>query len=153
MAVRCDSCGGENPQDAAYCLRCGNKLGESGKHPVEPAKEFVAEQAQSTVRKMLETPGTIVLAIGVTLLLISLLLLIFRLWAGLGLLAVSLVLLIVSAVWRGHEAKIAASQASSSPAVVQTEVREREIVKVKCHYCGALNPDGATNCGSCGAKL
>lgn len=37
--------------------------------------------------------------------------------------------------------------------VVQREVREREIVKVKCRYCGSLNHDGAQKCNSCGANL
>ena len=151
--MKCPNCDAENPPEAAYCLRCGRRLaaGESGS--VTPTKEFVTEQAQSTVRKMLETPGTIVLATGLTLLLISLLLMAWSLWAGLGLLAISIITLIVAVQWRGHEAHIAASRADNLPTVVQSEVHEREIVKVKCRYCGALNPDGARNCGSCGSLI
>jgi ribosomal protein L40E len=32
-------------------------------------------------------------------------------------------------------------------------VIEREVVKIKCTYCGALNDETATACSSCGAKL
>jgi len=32
-------------------------------------------------------------------------------------------------------------------------VIEREIVKIKCTYCGALNDETSTACSSCGAKL
>jgi ribosomal protein L40E len=103
--------------------------------------------------KMLETPGTIVLAIGLLLMMVSLLLIVAGRWSGIGLFVVSVILLWVSVQWRGHEARIAASQAGHAPTVLQSEIREREIVKVKCRYCGALNPDGARNCGSCGAVL
>ena len=39
--------------------------------------------------------------------------------------------------------------------VVQIREREivREIVKVRCHYCGTLNFETATKCESCGANL
>lgn len=151
--MRCGSCGAENPPEAAYCLRCGRALADGQAGSLTPTKEFVAVQAQSTVRKMLETPGTIVLAMGLLLLLISLLLMLASLWAGIGLLAVSIIMLLVAVQWRGHEARIAASRADNLPTVVQSEVHEREIVKVKCRYCGALNPDGARNCGSCGSLI
>ena len=34
-----------------------------------------------------------------------------------------------------------------------TAVVEREIVKIKCRYCGALNDENAKACVSCGASL
>jgi ribosomal protein L40E len=38
--------------------------------------------------------------------------------------------------------------------VVQKEkIIERQIVKVRCRYCGALNNDGQTKCEICGALL
>ena len=151
--MKCSSCSAENPQEAAYCLRCGSKLVDAQGITETPAKQFVVTQARSTMTKMLETPGTIVLALGLLLLLTSLLLMIASLWIGLGLLAISVIVLWIAVQLRGHEARIAESQASNAPTVLQSEIREREIVKVKCRYCGALNPDGAKNCGSCGAIL
>lgn len=32
-------------------------------------------------------------------------------------------------------------------------VREREIVLIKCSYCGSLNPQGTLKCSSCGGRL
>lgn len=118
-----------------------------------PARQFVAAQAKSTLGKMLETPGTIILAIGILTLLVSILLLIFGRWSGLGLFVISFIVLWLAVQWRGHEAHIAASQASRAPAAPLSQVREIEVVKIKCRYCGVLNPDGARNCGSCGALL
>jgi ribosomal protein L40E len=151
--MKCSSCGTENPPEAVFCLKCGKRLAGARSDADVPAKEFMETQARSAVTKMLETPGTIVLALGLFLLIASLLLMIASLWVGLGLLAVSIIVLLVAVQLRGHEARIAQSQASNAPTVLQSEIREREIVKVKCRYCGALNPDGAKNCGSCGAVL
>jgi hypothetical protein len=33
------------------------------------------------------------------------------------------------------------------------KIIERQIVKVRCRYCGALNEDGLSMCQSCGARL
>ena len=33
------------------------------------------------------------------------------------------------------------------------KIIERQIVKVRCRYCGALNDDGLSACKSCGARL
>ncbi len=39
------------------------------------------------------------------------------------------------------------------PAAAVTTVIEREVVKVKCRYCGALNEESSKACRSCGAGL
>ncbi len=39
------------------------------------------------------------------------------------------------------------------PAGGATTVIEREVVKIKCRYCGALNDEAARACVSCGATL
>jgi len=44
------------------------------------------------------------------------------------------------------------SPPAGPPAGGQTVI-EREIVKIKCRYCGALNDETSTACSSCGAKL
>jgi len=42
----------------------------------------------------------------------------------------------------------------NTTAPVYTEkIIERQIVKVKCRYCGTLNNDGNSSCESCGARL
>jgi hypothetical protein len=40
-----------------------------------------------------------------------------------------------------------------TPTVGQTTVVEREVVKIKCRYCSALNDETARACVSCGATL
>ena len=42
-----------------------------------------------------------------------------------------------------------------APQVIEIKEREivREIVKVRCHYCGTLNPETAAKCESCGANI
>jgi ribosomal protein L40E len=94
---------------------------------------------------MIETPGTALLTIGMLILVVSILVGAFGHWlAALALFAISIILLFFAVQLRGHESRAAAQS---------TEIREREIVKVKCRYCGALNPDGARNCSACGAML
>jgi predicted RNA-binding Zn-ribbon protein involved in translation (DUF1610 family) len=45
-------------------------------------------------------------------------------------------------------------EGKKEPIVIQREViKEREIVKVKCPYCGAEVPAGAKFCPNCGAKI
>ena len=41
----------------------------------------------------------------------------------------------------------------SAPQAGAPEVVEKEVVKVRCTYCGTLNDETATACSSCGAKL
>lgn len=157
--MNCPSCGMQNPSNASYCLKCGSKIVEPGTGAQEShltkASRYATGQAKSTAEKMLETPGTILLAVGVLFLLIAILLMAVGRWgSGIGLFFVSLILLFVAVKIRESEAKSASAQAAYAPRVYQsTEVREREIVKVKCRYCGCLNPDGAHNCISCGAQL
>ena len=43
--------------------------------------------------------------------------------------------------------------AQASPTGGPTTVVEREVVKIKCRYCGALNDETARACVSCGASL
>lgn len=156
--MKCTSCRAESPDDARYCLRCGAPVTRSSSQTAEQpvqTTQFVAAQAQKTVSKMLETPGTIALAIGLLLLLSAVIAGAVDHWGwAIGLGFVSLVILYVAIQIRSQEARIAAAQAQHAPRVYQsTEIREREVVKIKCRYCGALNPDGSRNCGSCGAIM
>jgi hypothetical protein len=46
----------------------------------------------------------------------------------------------------------APAQQQPSPGGSQTVI-EREVVKVRCTYCGTLNDESSAACSSCGAKL
>jgi hypothetical protein len=46
-----------------------------------------------------------------------------------------------------------APSAQAPPAGGASTVIEREVVKIKCRYCGALNDETAKACASCGASL
>lgn len=46
-----------------------------------------------------------------------------------------------------------APPAQAPPAERDTTVIEREVVKVRCRYCGTLNDETAKACASCGATL
>jgi hypothetical protein len=46
-----------------------------------------------------------------------------------------------------------APPAQTPSAAGPTTVVEREVVKIKCRYCGALNDETAKTCVSCGASL
>jgi ribosomal protein L40E len=155
MTVRCSSCGVQNPPEAAYCLRCGNRLAVAQSGVATPTRLFVASQGQATMNKMLETPGTIALTIGLLLLLFAIVAGAVGSWGwAIGLGFVSIIILYVAIQIRSHEARSAAAQAQYAPRIYQsTEIKEREIVKVKCRFCSTLNPDGARNCISCGAIL
>ena len=45
------------------------------------------------------------------------------------------------------------AQAQTPPAGSASTVIEREVVKIRCSYCGALNDETAKACSSCGATL
>ena len=156
--MECPSCRGENPDDARYCSRCGRELVRTPSQTTEQriqTKDFVAAQAQKTVAKMLETPGTIALAIGLLLLLFAVIAGAVDHWGwAIGLGFVSIVILYVAIQIRSQEARIAAAQVQHAPRVYQSmEISERVIVKFICSYCVFLNPDGCRNCGSCGATM
>jgi ribosomal protein L40E len=88
------------------------------------------------------------LTIGVVFLFIAIIIAVLGHWvAPIALFAVGVILIYFAVQLRRDETRVAAAKATNP------EIREREIVKVKCRYCGALNPDGARNCGSCGALL
>lgn len=148
--VKCSSCGVENVAEAEHCLRCGARL-EADSGPSQQTtrpSESVAPLSQGTISKMIETPGTALLTLGVLFLLIAVIVGTLGHWiAAIALFAISVMLIYFAVQLRSHESKVAVAKAT------KTEVREREIVKVKCRYCGALNPDGATHCTSCGAVL
>jgi hypothetical protein len=53
------------------------------------------------------------------------------------------------------QALIAAAPPASAPIVVQREIREtiREVVKIRCKYCGGMVDQGVVSCTSCGARM
>lgn len=44
-------------------------------------------------------------------------------------------------------------QSPPPPTAGETTVIEKQVVKIKCRYCGALNDETAKACASCGAAL
>lgn len=46
-----------------------------------------------------------------------------------------------------------APQAQPPPSGGATTIIEREVVKIKCRYCGTLNDESAKACANCGAGL
>jgi len=106
--MKCSSCGVENPDEVKHCLKCGASLDTDRKTSAQPkpVNQFVAAQAQSSVSKMLETPGTTLLTLGVVILLVCIVVGAFGHWvAGLALFAVSIVLIYFAVQLRGHESR------------------------------------------------
>ena len=113
--------------------------------------------------KMVATPGRAIFTFSLFMLFIGIIALAVHAWA----VAVFLIMFGMLVAWislqvDNAEKKAAASRAAANatayaryaPTIIQTtELREREIVKVKCRHCGSLNPDGARHCGSCGAPF
>jgi 5-methylcytosine-specific restriction endonuclease McrA len=54
---------------------------------------------------------------------------------------------------KGATPILANSYVSGPRVIIQREIHQTEIVKVKCGYCGCLNPHTATACQSCGARI
>ena len=160
--VKCRNCGTGNPEGQNFCGNCGATIVQPVERPSRqtvPTRQYLASQTQTTISKMLDTPGTMILTIGLLLLLISVIAFAAGAWGpGIGLFFISMILIYVALQLRRHEAAVASANAAANlryaPRVIEKhELREREIVKVKCRHCGSLNPDGARNCGSCGAPL
>ena len=60
------------------------------------------------------------------------------------------------AIVKAREAAFAAPRAapqSAVPTARETHTVERQVIKVRCRYCGNLTDEIAGKCASCGAKL
>jgi hypothetical protein len=51
------------------------------------------------------------------------------------------------------EARRGLPAAGAPPAAVSTHVIERQVVKIRCRYCGTLGTEGDPRCPFCGAAL
>ena len=88
--------------------------------------------------------------VGIFLSLIGFLLFLF-VALGLGLVILLIGLVIAYAGGRRHPVAplVQPAPQSQNPTVII----QKEVVRIKCRYCGALNDQGSLKCQSCGASL
>ncbi len=58
-----------------------------------------------------------------------------------------------AAGWAAALARAKRAYPAPGPQVVEKITIEREVVKVRCRFCGSLAPEGTSRCPACGAPL
>lgn len=138
MTIKCEGCGRENPDEAKFCLECGN--------PVNPA---VAAPKPSD--NDLDPNGFGMLCFGLSFMFFffSIVPAFFGLWwLTVLLIGVGITLLILRVlIIRTHRAEWEARMKKAE------ERLQAMRAKVKCRYCGSLNDQTARKCDTCGATL
>jgi len=137
MPVKCEGCSTELPDDAKFCLSCGRSI--TGEAPKGPTYED------------LDPNGFGMLLIGLSFMVFffSIMPMIFGIWWGVATMWVAGSLMIVVRYFsiREHKREWEKRQQKIE------EKKEKEEAKIRCHYCGTLNEQKETKCGSCGASL
>ena len=135
--MKCPACKKEIPDDSTFCLSCGRPLKDEGVDIITPP------EGSNT-----ESRATMYMIMAIMFLFFGCFLLIPGLFVGPGLMvpaAIVVVLGIVFLVARYHVLGQYTKKVE--------DLRKEAAIRVKCKYCGTLNPEAAEKCESCGAAL
>jgi len=137
MTITCPACKRELPDDSTFCLSCGRPLKAEGIDMILPPE---GSNTESRV--------TMYMIMAIMFLFFGFFLLIPGAFVGLGLIIPSACLIIVGFVFVGMRYRVLRRYAKDV-----IELRKDATVRVRCRYCGSLNPDASEKCLSCGATL
>ena len=135
--MKCPACKKEIPEDSTFCLSCGRPLKAEGVDIILPP------DSSNT-----ESRATIYMMLAFVFLFFGCFLLIPGFFVGLGLIIPSVCLIVLGIIML-----IARYYVLGQYAKKVVELRKEAAVKIRCSYCGSLNPEAAERCESCGAKL
>ena len=135
--LNCPACKKEIPDDSTFCLSCGRPLKAEGVDMILPP------EGSNT-----EGRATIYMMLSIMFLFFGCFLLIPGYFVGLGLIIPSLCMIVAGAVLLYARYLVLRRYARNVAGL-----RNEAAVRVRCRYCGSLNPDAAEKCESCGATL
>jgi RNA polymerase subunit RPABC4/transcription elongation factor Spt4 len=133
----CQGCKKDIPDDSTFCSSCGRPLKEEGLDIILPPEGSKTEGR-----------ATIYLMLSFMCLFFGFFLLIPGYFIGWGLVIPALGMVACGAVFL-----IARYYIIRRYAKRVEEFRKKSSIRVRCRYCGALNPDAARRCDTCGATL
>ena len=137
ICVKCPGCSIDIPDDSVFCFSCGRPVKAEGIDLIVPPDGSHTEQ-RATIYLMLAIMG----------LFFGLFLLIPGYFVGLGLLVPAICLVAVGVLFL-----VARYHVLRRYAKLVEEFRKEALIKVRCRYCGALNPQNDQKCIGCGAPL
>ena len=133
----CPACKAEIPDNSTFCLSCGRPLTAEGVDMIVPPDGSHTEER-----------ATMYLVLAIMGLFFGCFLLIPGVFVGIGLAIAASCLIIIGIAFLAARYHILRRYAKRVEAL-----RKEASVRVRCRYCGALNPDAARRCESCGATL
>ncbi len=137
MTMQCPSCQKEIPEDSTFCLSCGRPIKEAGADIIVPPSGSNTEER-----------AMIYLLLSIMFLFFGGFLLIPGIFVGWGMIIPALCVVVVGLILMS--ARFAVLRRYTKNVL---EIRKEASVKVKCQYCGTLNPERVKKCESCGATL
>jgi len=137
MTTQCPACKKELPDDSTFCSSCGRPLKAEGVDMILPP-----EGSNTENRAMMY------MIMAIMFLFFGFFLIIPGIFVGLGLIIPALCLIVLGIVFVAMRYRVLRRYAKDVMAL-----RKEASVKIRCRYCGSLNPDKAERCISCGATL
>jgi len=137
IALICPSCKNDIPDSSTFCPSCGRPLKEEGIDMILPPDGSHTEE-RATIYLMLAIMG----------LFFGSFLLIPGIFVGPGLIIPALGVIFIGFVFLCARYYILRRYAKKVEAL-----RKDAAIRIRCRYCGALNPESARRCDSCGATL
>jgi RNA polymerase subunit RPABC4/transcription elongation factor Spt4 len=135
--LKCPACKSEIPDDSKFCLSCGRPIKPEGFDMILPP-----EGSHTQDRAM------IYMMLAIMCLFFGLFLLIPGYFVGLGLMIPASILVVIGAVFL-----VARYYVLRHYAEHVEKLREESAIRVRCRYCGSLNPQEDEKCIGCGAPL
>ena len=137
MTITCPACKKELPDDSTFCLSCGRPLKAEGVDMILPP------EGSNT-----EGRATMYMIMAIMCLFFGCFLLIPGFLVGLGMIVPASCLIVLGLVFVVMRYRVLRRYAKDV-----MSLRKEASVRVRCRYCGSLNPDKAEKCESCGATL
>jgi RNA polymerase subunit RPABC4/transcription elongation factor Spt4 len=135
--LKCPACKTQIPDDSTFCLSCGRPIKPEGIDMILPPEGSHTEDR-----------ATIYLMLAIMSLFFGLFLLIPGYFVGLGMMIPASILVVVGAVFL-----IARYYVLRRYAEQVEKLRKESAIRVRCRYCGSLNPQEDEKCIGCGAPL
>jgi hypothetical protein len=137
VILKCPACKTEIPDESTFCLSCGRPVRPEGVDMILPPEGSRTEER-----------AIIYLMLAIMSLFFGLFLLIPGYFVGLGLMIPASILVVVGVVFLTARYYVLRRYAEQVE-----KLREESAIRVKCSYCGSLNPQGSQKCSSCGARI
>ncbi len=137
MTATCPACKKEVPDDSTFCPSCGRPLKAEGLDMILPP------EGSNT-----ENRATMYMIMAIMFLFFGCFLMFPAIFVGVGMIIPAACLIVLGLVFVAMRYRVLRRYAKNV-----VSLRKEASVRVRCRYCGSLNPEPAEKCESCGATL